>query len=184
MDIDLIDSSRPTLTFEQMRQVMGWSWGEDGEWVADLWRAYNDRHWEGALDPVPIWFPRATPYGRWLGLCTGNSHHQTQHIQLKHGCSLQEWADILIHEMVHQALLETRRNPNHNARPWCDEIMRLSKEIWGQDIWAAPSLPRKVDGKSQRIQKRSPDGEESISRKAIASWPHSLGLHVEIGHYL
>lgn len=179
-DIKIIEANRESLDFAQLRQMMGWSWGDLGLWAADLWQAFNKCHWEGKLDPTPIWFPSASPYGRWIGLCTGNKSGQTQHIQILKGKEQQEHANILLHEMVHQYLFESGQNPSHNAMPWCSEIIRLSRDIWGVDIWASPAQPRKVDGVSRRVQKLSPDGVESISRKQIACWPDSIGLNVPI----
>lgn len=175
-DIEIIDASRSPLTFPEMRKMMSWSWGDRGVWAADLWRKFNEAYWGGQLEPVPIWFPQASPYGHWVGLCSGNRQGQTQHIQLLRGKPDDFLAHVLLHEMIHQYLFETGQNPAHNAQPWCEEVMRLTKQIWGKDIWVSPSVPRKVDGKSQRIQKRSPARQESIPLKEISGWPHSLNL--------
>jgi|GEM_PF-2622125 hypothetical protein len=183
-DIEIIDAERPKLDLNQLRLIMEWSWGDLGVFAADLWQALNERHWKGTLDPTPIWFPSASPYGRWVGKISGNHKGQTQHIQIVRGRSKQEKADILFHEMIHQYLFENSLNPNHNAEPWCDEIMRLSLEIWGTEIWASPSNPRKVKGKSARIQKLSLNGETSLPLKKIASWPDSISLNIPISDYL
>lgn len=143
MDIEIINSERERLDFQQLRLMMGWSFGDRGRQTADLWQALNQLHFRGSLDPTPIWFPQTSPYGRWVGLCTGNHKAQTQHIQIVYGQGEQERANILLHEMIHQYLLESRLDASHNALPWCNEIMRLSQEIWGVKIWASPSEPRK-----------------------------------------
>lgn len=149
--------------------------------IASLWQAFNQKHWAGQLDPTPIWFPATSPYGRWAGCCTGTVSGQTHHIQILRNLDLQKKADVLLHEMIHQYLIESKKNPNHNAVPWCSEIMRLAKEIWDKVIWASPSSPRRGQG---RVQKESPDGEPSIPRQAIASFPHSLELSVRLTDYL
>ena len=177
-DIELLDADRHPLTVRQLRKMMGWTYGADGQLLADLWRGFNQRLWDGRLDPAPMWIPTCTDWGRWIGLYRGNHQHQTLSIQVKWQLSEQDRADVLLHEMVHQALHESRLCPKHNAVPWCQEIVRLTQEIWGVSIWASPADPRKVRGKSVRVQKPSQAGAESITRKQIASWPHSLGLHV------
>ena len=183
-DVDVIDAARFPLSVSQMRQMMGWSFGEEGVCIADLWWAFNERFWGGRLVPCPLFFPRATSWGRWIGLYTRNHDYQTLHIQLKFALSFEDKADVLLHEMVHQYLGESQQNTAHNADPWCQEIIRLTSEIWGQRIHASPANPRKVKGRSVRIQKPAADGTPSISRRDIASWPHSLGLHVPLNDYL
>jgi hypothetical protein len=183
-DIELLEADRHPLTVQQLRQLMGWTYGADGQLLADLWHGFNQTLWDGKLDPAPMWMPTCTDWGRWIGLYRGNHANQTLSIQVKWQLSEQDRADVLLHEMVHQALHEAMVCTKHNAVPWCQEIMRLTQEIWGVSIWASPSLPRKVKGKSARVQKPSPTGAESITRKQIAGWPWRLGLHVPIQHYL
>ena len=179
--IEIVDEKRDPITLDEMRKLMSWSWGEKGLLIADLWDAFNGRYWQGRLVPVPIWFPAASPYGLWTGQYTGGPDCTSHHIQLVRGLSSQETANTLLHEMIHQYLHESGQSASHNAWPWCNEIMRLTKLIWGREIYASPSQPRKVNGKSQRIQKQGPNGEASIPRKHIASWPHSIGLHAPMG---
>ncbi len=162
--------------------MMAWSWGELGVATADLWHQFNRDYWQGELHPCPIWFPSASPYGNWIGLYSANPDGQSLHIQITQNQtgSLASVGDILLHEMIHQYLAETRQDTQHNAVPWCSEIMRLSREIWGQEIWASPALPRKnlKTGKSIRVQALGPDGQTSLTRKEIAGWPQSLKLSI------
>jgi hypothetical protein len=183
-DVEVIDVTREQITFVEMRQMLGWSFGDEGRLIADLWDAFNERHWDGRLVPVPLFFPRVTTYGHWLGLYTCNAANESIHIQLKFQLTTKQKADVLLHEMVHQFLAECGQNPKHNGIPWCNEIMRLTKEIWGVEIHASPSVPRKKDGRSVRIQKPSAIGQESISRPQIAAWPCSIGLSVPFDSYL
>jgi hypothetical protein len=183
-DIEIIDAERESITYDQMLKCMAWSWGEEGVTLAKIWQGLNVKHFGGSLTPLPIWMPSTFPYGGAIGLFCANHQRESLHIQIKQNLSLQEKVDVLFHEMIHQTLSETRRNTSHNALPWCGEIMRLAKEIWDVEIWAAPSLPRKVDGKSKRIQKPSPAGIKSIERRAIATFPHSLELSISIDDYL
>jgi len=183
-DIELLDDDREPITVPQLRQMMGWTFGRDGEQLADLWAALNDQLWGGLLEPTPIWLPRVTTYGRWVGKYTGNLEHRTLSIQVKWQLGEQGRADVLLHEMVHQRLHERRECTKHNAWPWCREIVRLTRELWGRDIWASPAVPRRVAGHSTRVQVAGPGGLQSISRQAIATWPQSIGLCVPIDELL
>jgi hypothetical protein len=183
-DIEVLEAERHPLTVEQLREMMGWAYGPEGEQLADLWQALNVRLWDGRLDPVPMWLPTCTDWGRWIGLYRGNPDHRSLSIQVKWQLSPRDRADVLLHEMVHQALHEGRQCTAHNAVPWCQEIMRITQELWGVSIWASPAVPRRVGGKSTRVQALSPDGRESISRKRIASWPHSLALSLPVQELL
>lgn len=183
-DIEIIDAQRESITHQEMIRLMSWSWGDEGIALAKVWQGLNLKHFEGMLTPLPIWMPQTFPYGHAIGLFSANYQRESLHIQIKQNLSPQEKIDVLFHEMIHQSLSETNQNTKHNALPWCGEIMRLAKEIWNVEIWAAPSLPRKVDGQSKRIQKASPAGIKSIERTAIASFPHSLNLSIPIGDYL
>lgn len=183
-DIEIIDAERESITHDEMIKLMSWSWGKEGVALAKIWQGLNVKHFGGNLTPLPIWMPQTFPYGHAIGLFSANYERESLHIQIKQNLSPQKKVDVLFHEMIHQTLSETRRDTSHNALPWCGEIMRLAKEIWNVEIWAAPSLPRKVDGKSKRIQKKSPDGIESIERTAIAGFPYSLKLTIPVNDYL
>lgn len=183
-DIEIIDAKRDPITREEMLRLMGWSWGVEGVQLAKLWQGLNEKHFDDRLIPLPIWFPSTFPYGCAIGLFSANFDGESLHIQIKRGMEIGQKANVLLHEMIHQSLSESGQDPSHNGTPWCEEIMRLAKEIWDVSIWASPCSPRKIGGKSQRIQKESSGGDESISRKAIATFPDSLGLNVDIKNYL
>jgi hypothetical protein len=177
-DVQVLDADRHQVTVQQLRQMMGWVYGSDGEQLADLWHGLNVRLWGGRLEPVPMWMPTCTSWGRWIGLYTHNHAGRSLSIQVKWQLGPQGWADVLLHEMVHQALAEAGRCTAHNAVPWCQEIMRISLELWGVRIWASPSVPRRVGGISKRVQAPAADGTPSITRRELSSWPQSIGLHV------
>jgi len=183
-DVEVIDADREQITLAELRQMMRWGFGDEGAELADLWASLNDRLWDGQLDPVPLWLPRCTTYGAWIGLCTSNTKGQVLHLQVKYQLGRQARADVLLHEMVHQCLVQTGQKSNHNAWPWCEEIRRLTSDIWGIDIWASPAVPRKVDGRSKRVQRPGPDGQQSITRRQIATWPSSIGRRLPLDEYL
>jgi hypothetical protein len=185
--IEILDAERSPISEDEMLQLMGWTWGEKGVILAKLWRAFRDKHF-GALQPLPIWLPPTFPYGYCIGLFTANPNRESLSIQIKYGLTLQEKADTLLHEMIHQELSERGDVAKHNATPWCSEIMRLGKEIWNYEFWASPALPKSIEGPkgrtTVRVQKDSETGERSISRKSIASFPQSLKLSVNLDDYL
>lgn len=183
-DVEIIVGTRFPIKAEHQLQMAGWSYGEHGVLIARLWQAFNEKHFGGKLVPCPLFFPTATPYGKWIGLFTMNHSFESLHIQLKYSLSVDSKADVLLHEMVHQYLCETHQATGHNANPWCNEIMRLTKEIWGVTIHASPDSPRRVNGRSVRMQKPAADGTPSITRRQIATWPQSIGLSVPIADYL
>jgi len=183
-DVQVLEADRHSLTVEQLRLMMGWVYGADGEQLADLWQAFNVQLWGGRLEPVPMWMPTCTNWGRWIGLYTHTGMGRSLSIQVKWQLGPQGRADVLLHEMLHQSLAEARRCTAHNAAPWCQEVMRITRELWGVSIWASPSVPRRVAGKSTRVQAPGPDGQPSITRKQIAGWPSSCGLHVSLHHLL
>jgi hypothetical protein len=77
--------------------------------------------------------------------------------------------DVLLHEMVHVRLDDRGVNSDHNAQPWCDEIMRITPQLDLEPVKAAPVKPRRVNGKVKRLPL---DGH--LSRDEISSWPHSI----------
>jgi len=144
------------------------------------WERLNHLGWDGRLQPILITDAVMLPWGRAIGYYEPCNKNEIGHItikrsELKNG----RWRDVLLHEMIHQFLHETGQNTEHNDKPWCNEIMRLGYLLWGATFWASPSEPRRVAGESVRIQKPSPTGEPSISRRSIAGFPYSLNLHVD-----
>jgi hypothetical protein len=123
------------------------------------------------------------PYGTKVGwtCCL----REVTHIALarpREGTLLVADRGVLLHEMLHQFLHEQGEDVRHAGEPWRREIMRLTLAITGQDIWAGASTVRKVKGKdgtrrSVRGNRPHPETEApSLSQRAIARWPHSIGL--------
>ena len=183
-NIEILKFDRIPISREQMECMLKWTYGDEGAEFARLWCAFNDQLFDGKLSPVPIYQPTATPFGHWIGQYQGNERNESLCIQLMRGRERADKISILLHEMIHQRLWESGEDPSHNARPWCHEIMRLTKELWRKEIAASPDSPRKVNGQSRRIQKPSPDGQLSITRQDIARWPHSLGLSVPLERFI
>jgi hypothetical protein len=169
-------------TVADMRRTLEVGWGQLGLCVADCWVEFNRLYFGGRLLPLPIFLTPVLPYGRCVGQteCCG----VVTHIALaapRQGRFLVADKDTLLHEMLHQFLHEAGENPKHEGMPWCREIMRLTKQITGKDIWAGAYTIRKVrDGQARRsVRINLPEpgtGRPSIGQRQIARWPDSLGI--------
>lgn len=180
--------TRPEINFVQMRDFMHHGWGPVGIRVAEAWREFNDRYFESRLRPVPITLVATSPHGHWLGLTSGmrpgNGHavcrcHLLQLTYPASGRQLIADRGVLLHEMVHQALVEAGLYPSHDGEPWRNEITRLHGALTGERLWCAYDQVRKVDGKSVRVPRPAPEsGMRSIEQAEIARWPRSLGIEL------
>src|SRR5262245_14336650 len=123
------------------------------------------------LDDCPKFLKGRDPFG---------AAQQSQ----QRGCELVADRGVLLHEMIHQYLIERGESPKHEHEPWCREIMQLHRAITRKAIWATPESVGKELGpdgkrKSTRFQKACPEtGMESIPRKDLSRWPHSCGLEL------
>lgn len=171
---------RLPLSFFDALTVSTKAFGANGERVVRLWQQYNRAFFAGELKPVPVLFVPTSPYGHWAGLCTGMPAIRVVNNILLMRRTWPRTREILLHEMVHQHLVETGSNPKHAGQPWCDEIMRISRDYLGADFWAGSvTVIKEREGdrrKSKKINRPSCAGVESIPMKAIATWPTSLGL--------
>ena len=84
--------------------------------------------------------------------------------------------------MVHQFLFERGEDAAHRSQGWRREIMRLNKLITGVDIWAGPSVVRRIEGVATRFNAPHPEtGEQSLPQAVIARWPHDkVGINLGI----
>ena len=81
--------SRPQLDFADMHGFLEHGWGELGIRVANCWRDFNDRYFDGRLRPLPIVLVATSPHGHWLGLTHGSRNgHGTHRIEL----TIRVWA--------------------------------------------------------------------------------------------
>lgn len=181
---------RPDINFEQMKTFMSHGWGPTGARVAAHWMEFNQLYFDGKLQPIPICIVQSPPYGHWLGCTACNMTRKRAHlIQLsypkgtfKHGRHYQPPVLVadratLLHEMIHQHLVELGKDPGHDTPGWCAEVMRLHRVITGVKIWAAQEKIGKtkmVDGhrSSRRYQPKDPEtGATSLDWGSIARWP-------------
>jgi hypothetical protein len=88
-------------------------------------------------------------------------------------------SDVLVHEMVHAALMLRGEDPQHNGEPWCRVITELSPEVLGREITARPVVPRRVPNPGRASGQDAPKtvvirkpGPGAMSQAELASWPH------------
>jgi hypothetical protein len=91
--------------------------------------------------------------------------------------------NTLLHEMIHQFLFERGEKAAHADEPWRREIMRLTKQITGKDIWAGASKSVRQGKHVTKINApHSETGALSLPQKVIARWPHDGNLGIDFGH--
>jgi hypothetical protein len=142
-------------------------WGKAGAWTADTWSELNAQCFAKKLRYRGIVWG-LTPHGGRLGH-TSSQGRITLHPALLHpaeaidedakvwGRSVREMgtafaADVLVHEMVHAWLVQTKRGDQrptgsryepHNSWPWCEEIMRITPLLGLEPILAEPVKARR-----------------------------------------
>jgi hypothetical protein len=166
-----ISNTRPPLTFDEAMAVSTTVFGEIGRDTMLLWQQYNRAFFGGVLTPVPVLYVPTSTYGHWVGQCGAGG----ERIYLMRISDKRPWAfvrAVLLHEMIHQACAEKEVNLSHDRQPWCDEIMRISREHFGVAFWAGYYTVAKVGSgagrHSVRTNKTGPNGEASLPMKDIA----------------
>ena len=90
-------------------------------------------------------------------------------------------SDVLVHEMVHAALMLRGEDPAHNAAPWCAMIAGLSPAVLGREVDARPVKPRRVPNPARVtdpaapktvVARRAADG--ALTQDQLATWPGSV----------
>lgn len=174
-----------TFTVEDMYRFAGEAWGQFCVCVVDQWCKFNADYFDNALKPVPLVLTQTQPFGKRLAFCSHNAIAGSRTITLnvpKQHKQLLADKNTLLHEMVHQFLFERGENAAHSSEAWRREIMRLTKTITGNDIWAGRSMTIRQNKRIVRINAPHPQTKEpSLPQGAIARWPHD-GLGINFGH--
>ena len=171
-------------TIEDMHRFAGEAWGQLGFNVVKKWCEFNATYFNGTLRPVPLVLTHTQPFGNRLAFCSYNPNTSGRTITLnvpkQYNCLLADNCSLL-HEMVHQFLFERGEYPSHGGEPWRREIMRLTKQITGREIWAGRSTTVRRDKRVVRINALHPETKElSLPQDAIARWPRTIGI--DLGH--
>jgi hypothetical protein len=156
-------------------------WPRYGAWAYDTWARLNAECFGGRLAPIPILWG-LTPHGGTLGYCS--VHAITLHPSLVNPRTANPWycgsklgeryaADVLLHEMVHQANHQDGGgrgdgSSSHNCEAWVREVNRISPLI-GVDARAQVLRQRRVDGRVVR----SPE-PGYLTQRQLGSWPHCV----------
>jgi len=172
-----------------MERFASEAWGDLGRNVVNKWVEFNETYFAGELRPIPLMITPTLPYGRRVADCSGCAGHGRLirvNLPKDHNVLVADY-NTLLHEMIHQFLLERGESPKHESEGWRREIMRLNKMIIGKEIWAGRSKTvRKkdpADSKSSyvvRINEPAPDGRPSLSQRQISRWPHD-GCGINLG---
>jgi hypothetical protein len=176
-------------TLEDYRQAAVLLWGDAGALAADEFARLNREHFAGSIPPVPLVIGLA-PYGKCIGVTVDledwlaapriglapeifNGNHRTPGGPRMVG-------DVLVHEMIHAALMLRGEESGHNGEPWCRMITDLSPAVLGRAVDARPVLPRRVLNPARETD---PDAPKTIvvrlaepgqlPRQDLARWPHS-----------
>ena len=101
----------------------------------DWWKIINEEVFESRLQPLFI-SREVASYGHWIGLCCENprhiklakaafkaGHHDNSVIKRlagfeNLGAASHNAAMVILHEMMHQSLIEARKNPDHDSDGW------------------------------------------------------------------
>ena len=171
-------------TFADMERFAFEAWGPFGRRIVHQWREFNRLYFGSALRPVPLVLSSTLPFGHLIAFCSYSGPNQpgrtiTLNVPKDHKRLLAD-NDTLLHEMVHQYLNERGEDAAHKSDGWRREIIRLSKQISGRDIWAGRSKTVRRDGKVVRINEPSVTGEASFTQRQIARWPHD-NFGIELG---
>jgi hypothetical protein len=129
---------------------------------------------------VPLVITHTQPFGNRLAFCSYSPNTAGRTITLnvpKAHRNLLADNNSLLHEMVHQFLFERGEYPSHDGEPWRREIMRLTKQITGREIWAGRSMTVRQDKGVIRINAPHPETKEpSLPQDSIARWPRTIGI--------
>jgi hypothetical protein len=158
--------------------------GDRGVALVELWKEINQRCFEGRLCPLPIQWVTCMPYGRCVGSIRhshAKGHQRTARIEIMRTRSNKDAALILLHEMVHQSLMEQDMDPSHISAFWRKELVRLSLDVFGKSVVVPREMVRKFmrdDGlwSSRRELEQVPilPSHLILNRAQSAQWPHSL----------
>lgn len=185
-----------TPTYETYASAAALLWGEAGRYAAAEFARVNRDLFAGSIIHMPIIIAMSA-YGGCIGLTRAPSWLASPRISLapeifngsvdKDGRpgrmrgGPRRVSDVLLHEMIHAALILRGEDPAHNEEPWCRLITELSPEVLGRDIMARPVRTHRVPNPAREtdpeapktIVRRIPD-PGCLDQMSLARWPQSL----------
>ncbi len=186
-----------TPTYETYARAAALLWGQAGEFAAAEFARLNRELFAGSIPPLPV-IIGLTAYGtcigltrtaRWLAaprvtlapeLFNGSAERPDGSPGRIRGGPRQV-SDVLLHELVHAALIFRGEDPAHNADPWCALITELSPDVLGLVITARPVRTRRIPNPAREtdpsapktIVKRMPE-PGAMRQIELARWPQSV----------
>jgi predicted SprT family Zn-dependent metalloprotease len=160
------------ITLRQALITAEHAFGATGRRTVELWQQYNQAYFDGKLRPTPIIYVPTSTYGHWVG-CTHYRHDQERASLIY--LMRKDWQmvrGILLHEMVHQCLVEAGQDASHAGQPWRDQIMRISGEHFGVNFHAG----RIKVIKEKKTRKSIKLNEGDLTQGEIARWPQSVHI--------
>ena len=152
-------------TFDDMLKFADEAWGQTGTSAVRKWALYNKRYFGGVLRPIPLVITNAQPFGKRLAFCS-SAHGQSRTITVnvpstRHQRLLAD-NNTLLHEMVHQFLVERGNPPGHDGLAWRREIMRLHKTIHQRRDLGGP------------LKDSAPGRQGCPHQRASSGWPRVI----------
>jgi len=164
-------------------------WGPAGEYAAGELARLNRELFAGSIPAMRLVIAMV-PYGHCIGMTMKATWLASPRITLPPEIftgsrrlpgGRRQVSDVLLHEMVHAALMFRGENSDHNQPPWCRMITDLTADLTGQQINARPVRPRRVPNPAREtdpsapktIVKRLPE-PGAMAQLDLARWPHSL----------
>jgi hypothetical protein len=165
-------------------------WGPAGEYAATEFTRLNREHFAGAIPPKPI-IIGLTAYGA----CIGSTLREVSWLESPRITLAPEIftgnhrtpggprmvSDVLLHEMVHAALILRGLSPKHNDAPWCRLITELSPGVLGAKLMARPVRTRRVPNPARAADPSAPKTVVArlpepgcLPQRSLARWPQSL----------
>lgn len=186
-----------TPSYETYARAAALLWGEAGEFAAAEFLRLNRELFAMSIPPMPI-IIGLTAFGGCIGLTRSAAWLEAPRITLAPEIfrgSLdgpdgspgrvrggpRQVSDVLLHELIHAALMFRGEDSSHNAPPWCCLITELSPVVLGREISARPVRTKRIPNPARdtdpdapkTIVKRLPD-DGCLPQLALARWPHSL----------
>jgi len=166
-------------------------WDTAGQYAADQFSRLNHDYFDDTIPPMPI-IIAMIPYGvclAWTARRPGwltDLPRITLPPELFNGSDRvrggeRRVTDVLLHEMAHASLMLAGHDSRHNARPWCDLITRLTRQLLGKEILAAPVTPRRLPNPDRDTTPEAPRTKVArvplpgyLTQKELGCWPQTL----------
>jgi hypothetical protein len=152
-------------------------WGQAGIYLYAAYYRLRDQHFPELPAELPMVIG-LTAYGHCIGLT--RSWPTGARISLAPGVFARGEGmvdDVLVHEMLHVALIAAGQDPKHAGEPWYREVRRLSPSVLGREL--------DID-RPKRRSVRVPNpayGPDDRRRTLVRKVSHGSGGHAEVARW-